>query len=499
MGSRTLYYHANRQYLFWSNSLNVVMAVSGASKNISADYVAGYLIGQPEPNLTPYKEVMAVPPGHVLDIQGSGAKLARFWWVDPKQSIVYTTDQEYEEHFLHLFRQVIADRMRGRREVWAELSGGLDSSAIVSMADEILAAGESSAKGLHTVSYLFNHSKSSDESKHIRYLEEKRGRQGHHISEDEQAIFKNLLVPIRRSVPDPLDCFPGRENILRQQMRQSGAKVLMSGHGGDHLLWSSISASPELADFLINGQISQLLRSLTDWTTAGKSHFLGLLWHGALEPSLPRRIRRRLLPASLVPRWIDIDFARRHSLRDRLLGLQDPFSFQMPSKRRQCSMLLEGIVSTAAGSYHDWDSVEIVYPFQDRRLIEFFLAIPVDQLIRPGETRSIQRRAMQRVLPSQILQRKGKKGPTEAILRAISAEWQALQNLFQNAQVWRNGFVDKEVFLDSLARARMGEASAPILLLAVVALECWLQLNENVSSNEQSGQHLEGKFCFSTG
>jgi asparagine synthase (glutamine-hydrolysing) len=158
-------------------------------------------------------------------------------------------------------------------------------------------------------------------------------------------------------------------------------------------------------------------------------------------------------------------------------------------------MLLGGITSTAAGSYHDWDSVEMAYPFQDRRLIEFFLTIPVDQLLRPGETRSIQRRAMRRLLPNQILQRKGKKGPTEAILRAISREWQPIQDLLQNAQIWQNGFIDKRAFMESLDRTRMGEVTAPILLLAVIALECWLQRNEYTRSREQGG-YSSGKLLF---
>jgi len=53
-------------------------------------------------------------------------------------------------------------------------------------------------------------------------------------------------------------------------------------------------------------------------------------------------------------------------------------------------------------------SVEVRYPFWDKRLIEFCLSLPAEQKIRRGWTRMVMRRAMDGVLPRKIQWRKGK-------------------------------------------------------------------------------------------
>jgi asparagine synthase (glutamine-hydrolysing) len=53
-------------------------------------------------------------------------------------------------------------------------------------------------------------------------------------------------------------------------------------------------------------------------------------------------------------------------------------------------------------------SVEASYPFFDRRLVEFCLALPADQKLRAGWRRSILRRAMQGILPPEIQWRESK-------------------------------------------------------------------------------------------
>jgi asparagine synthase (glutamine-hydrolysing) len=485
-GTRMLYYHLGSRYLLWAHSLKILRAAANASTSISDDYIATYLIGQPEPNLTPFKEIFAVPPGHFLEIRNGNVVVKRYWAPDPGEHLICQKDQEYEERFFHLFRQAVRYRLPAKEEIWAELSGGLDSSSIVCMADDILASGESTASGLQTVSYTFEHSKTSDERREVLRVESMRGKQGCHITEDEQEILEDLLSYQPRSVPNPLDCFSGREKRLREHMRKRGARVLLSGHGGDHLLWSAVPVSPELSDFLVQGCLSALIRSSREWTKIKGLHLLGVLWQGALEPCLPWAVRRLVPSEDLTPRWINVRFARRTGLRERLVRPQEPFGFNTPAKRKQASMLFGGIISTAAGSYQDFDFAEVAYPFQDRRLIEFMLSIPVQQLLRPGDNRSLQRRALQHLLPRETVQRKSKKGPAEAILRAIARKWETIEILLQSAQIYERGFIDRKILLDTLNRSRMGESKAPILILGALALECWLRQINSSNGRVQS-------------
>jgi asparagine synthase (glutamine-hydrolysing) len=68
------------------------------------------------------------------------------------------------------------------------------------------------------------------------------------------------------------------------------------------------------------------------------------------------------------------------------------------------------------------------YPYLDRDLLEFLFAIPREQLVRPGERRSLMRRALAEIVPAEILNRKRKAFVSRAPMLAISQEWASLTN-----------------------------------------------------------------------
>ena len=137
-GVRRIYYFLTENDVLWCSHLAPMVLKTGASFRLNDEYIAGYLVIQPEAHLTPYREIMAVPPGCFVTIRPKEAKVCRYWWFAPEQRIRYKSDAEYEEHFRHVFRQAVRRRLRSDRPILAELSGGLDSSSIVCMADDII-------------------------------------------------------------------------------------------------------------------------------------------------------------------------------------------------------------------------------------------------------------------------------------------------------------------------------------------------------------------------
>src|SRR6202021_1952288 len=87
----------------------------------------------------PYREIREAPPGQFVRIRNSEAMIERYWRFSPNSRLRYKTDAEYEEHFRHVFRQSVQRRLRSNSPILAELSGGLDSSSIVCVADDIMA------------------------------------------------------------------------------------------------------------------------------------------------------------------------------------------------------------------------------------------------------------------------------------------------------------------------------------------------------------------------
>src|SRR5262249_5932267 len=223
--------------------------------------------------------------------------------------------------------------------------------------------------------------------------------------------------------PNPHNCVIGRHKYVSEMMRKDGARVLLSGTGGDHMLWSGGDSSPELSDLLTQCKLVPLHNSLLAWSQAQKIPYLKALWRGGIRPILSRKMQVAFGLSPKVPKLFDQRFSARMNLSDRMLGHSDALGFRLPSSRMQ-SVILSGAISSISACYQrDWGYFEMVYPYLHRPLVEFLLAIPFEQKLRPGETRSLHRRALGDLLPEKVAQRRDKRGPNEALCRALVREW----------------------------------------------------------------------------
>ena len=138
IGVRQLFYCLQPQRITWCSLLAPLLELYGPS-SLCEEYVAGYLARKPDAGLTPFREIRSVPPGCWLRVKDGSIGKRRFWRFNPGLKTRYRTDAEYEEQYRYLFRQAVRRRLRSDRPLLAALSGGLDSSSIVCMADDIQA------------------------------------------------------------------------------------------------------------------------------------------------------------------------------------------------------------------------------------------------------------------------------------------------------------------------------------------------------------------------
>jgi asparagine synthase (glutamine-hydrolysing) len=493
VGPRPLYYHANAERIIWSSELMPLLDFAGIKLEVNDEYIAGYLTHGPEPDLTPCKNIYAVHPGHTVIVQNGRLRTQRFWGLDPNHEIRYRTDEEYEEHFRHLFREAVRCRLRVDGAVCINLSGGLDSSAIVCMADEIFGSSDAETSKIETISHVYDEAVSSDERDFIRCVEEKRGRSGYHLSDVDYPPLAIFPDKSPYSFPDYFDCFVDLLRGTCEAMREAGARVLLTGHGGDQMLYSSPIPSPELGDLLIRCRPLHLHCSLKAWSKALKRPYLDLLWRDGVIPLLPTNLQIlfSLNQKTKLAPWFDERFIERMNLRERRLGLTDVFGFNLPSGRDQSIGFLSAMRTIAKASYRARGFIEVSHPYVHRPLVEFLQAIPFEQRVRPGETRSLMRRALRDLLPEKILKRKGKKGPEEALFRALAREYNRLQPIFENARVCAHGYMNAEALQAALEKARHGCQKYSFAVLQTISLEFWLRALEHQSPIAKNAAMLD--------
>ncbi|MGE3267916.1 MAG: asparagine synthase-related protein, partial [Chloroflexota bacterium] len=218
----------------------------------------------------------------------------------------------------------------------------------------------------------------------------------------------------------------------------SGVTVLLDGHGGDEVVshgqghlselalsgrWLSLAREargiartydepvwPMMAAYLRYG-LSQSATFRTAWRMGGA------VWHG-LHRTSPRAVA-----ATADSGIVQASFSRRVGLEEREATRRRAQARAIRSERtlhqrvltdgRQ-SLALEILDRVAAAS-----GIEPRYPFWDKRLVEFCLALPARQKLRGGWPRSILRRALSGILPPEIQWRTDKTDFSPAIVRGL--------------------------------------------------------------------------------
>jgi asparagine synthase (glutamine-hydrolysing) len=115
------------------------------------------------------------------------------------------------------------------------------------------------------------------------------------------------------------------------------------------------------------------------------------------------------------------------------------------------------------------------YPCLDRGLLEFIYAVPREQLVRPGQRRSLMRRSLVSIVPNELLNRRRKAFVARGPMAAVTSEWSTLLELTHRMVSSSLGIVNSKELSVSLQKARHGQQIHIVLLLRTIILETWLK------------------------
>jgi asparagine synthase (glutamine-hydrolysing) len=357
--------------------------------------------------------VHRLPPAHLMIASEERAQIERYWDI-PAASRNGFSPVGAADEFHALFEDSVRLRLRSDVPVGTCLSGGLDSSSVVSTAAPML------PHAMHSFSVAYDEGGPYDERRYMRAVIERYGLEAHITVPDGGDLFDVLPRIVRHQEE------PGGAGGLYSQwhvMRLAhavGIKVLLDGQGGDELLAGYTTyLFFHLNDLLARGQLvawTSLVRDVARLHRLGTLHTLGR----ALEGVIPRPIfalasrhigagRTLVLGPTLVATRDEALEEAPHRFADRLTQQQfADITHFLPSLLR----------------YEDKNSmahsIEARLPFLDYRLVEFAFQLPPEAKIRHGVTKAVLRDAMKGHVPDVILARRDKVGydtPTDMWFR----------------------------------------------------------------------------------
>jgi asparagine synthase (glutamine-hydrolysing) len=483
-GMKPIYYYADRKKFVCGSELHQLFHCDvpcEPNEEVVGEYLANRTYSA-EPTL--YRSICQLLPAHLLIVGRDRLVTRRYYDLDPAREIRHRNDDEYANHFLSIFKEAVRCRLRAAGMVASDLSGGLDSSSIVSVARILQAEGKTGCDRFESFSQVFP-GRACDESEYIKAVAAKCG-----VALNLELSTPPSEVDLAAQVRQFKD-FPNYPNLtagfgFRRLERCRGARVSLTGEGGDEWFGGS---NDDNADLLRAWRIAALIRQVRIDADQSETRLmtqvgsLRFLVRTAVIPQLPPAVREfvlwRLRPGRLpYPDWVMPDFARRTDLYARLIAEQRGSRVRGFARRQIYELFRHGelpvtavMVEQAIGRIGQ----ETRRPFNDRRLIEFAFAVPNDQLRRGGFERYIVRNAMTGILPEVVRTRITKASFNFPVLESV--QHNAARISFDRLEIAQRGWVDaaklKSGFEALMASYRNGEGDYAAPVWMALAAEIW--------------------------
>lgn len=500
LGEKPLYYGWMGGALLFGSELKALRAHPRFRGRVSRDALSLYLRHNyiPAP-YTIYEGVHKLPPGTRIVLEEGGASSGPIPYWSAREAAERGVAEPFggsEDEAIQeldvLVRDSVALRMVADVPLGAFLSGGIDSSTVVS------AMQAQSERPVKTFSIGF-HEEAYSEAEHAKKV-------ARHLGTEHTELYltagetMDVIPRLPHMYDEPFSDSSQIPTHLVSALAREHVTVSLSGDGGDELfggykryllgrdLWGRIGRVPrpgrravgralaavpaETLDRRLGGRLSHLAgRYGRNGAVGDKLHKLaGLLSVEGPEAMYHGMVSHWREPASLVlgatepptaltdrSRWADVgDFTHQMMYLDTVSYLPDDILAKVD--RASMAVSLEGRV-----------------PFLDHRLVEFAWSLPLSMKVRDGQGKWVLRRVLDRYVPRELIERPkmGFGVPVGDWLRGPLRGW--AEGLLSEGRLREEGYLDPAPIREKWDEHLSGRRNWQGHLWDVLMFEAWLE------------------------
>lgn len=416
MGGSKLYYYQDKKRLIFASSPRGILNFSNVEKKFNKNKLSYFLL--PEPHLLSVEEswfenILPLPAATILTADGTGIKTRKYWQPEIGLPLPYKNNEEVLEAFRELMFELVAAPLQEFNSVTALLSGGLDSSSIVSVAAKIL---EKQNKELTVFSAVLedqNDPHFSDE----RYFIDR-------FKSFPNVMIKYVSAPGSGTFTDLTELFENNDHPLinsrhyffkefSREARKIGSGTILEGVFGE--FGPTYPGESGFAELLANVKWVTLWRELRKRKKLYGHSIRYNFRANALNPILPDFLKKlkRGNVGSEIPLNTDHPL-QEHFFQELLKGtdIQKCPVGQLDPDHRKSQLadfsFLHRKITEFPSSTFGGEPVEYRYPFLNKKLLEFCLAVPLKLKIHDGYARYLVRAGLDGILPPEIQWRTSK-------------------------------------------------------------------------------------------
>ena len=417
-GKKPLYYTLTGDTFAFASELHALLKHPQVSRDIDPDSLRKYFAYGfiPAPRAL-YRNVAKLPGGHSMTFDIASRKLAieEYWRfrIEPREPVHPNPEAAWGEELRGLLSQAVKRRLVSDVPLGIFLSGGIDSSAVLAFATKHAPPNE-----IKTFSIGFREA-SFDESAYAMQAATAFGSDHRHEVLDLDTAT-DLIPSVLSKLDEPMGDSSILPTYLLSRFTRSRVTVALGGDGGDELFagydpFRALRLAQRYRRMVPSG-LHRKFRRLADLAPVSernmsldfkiKRTLRGLsypesqwnpVWLGALEPSelkdlFNEPVRHEEVLSEAISAW---DQSTADNVVDKTLEFYSRFYLQddILTKVDRASMMV---------------SLEVRAPFLDNDVVEFARRIPHRYKYRKGQTKYLLKKALEGVVPSEIIYRKKK-------------------------------------------------------------------------------------------
>jgi asparagine synthase (glutamine-hydrolysing) len=493
VGIKPLYYCLTERSILFASEIKAILADPAVNRAIAPEVVDRFLTFHYLPGEeTLFKGISKLAPGHYLVAKDGRAEIRQYWDLSFSKHGESPSQKEAAEQLIELLAETVQQHMIADVPVGVLLSGGVDSTAVLSFAVE----GTDKEVSSYTVG--FSDAEFADERPYARLAAET-FRTRHHDMTISASDFAAFIPHYVWHMEEPVCEPPAIALYYVSKLARSYVKVLLSGEGGDeafagysnyrNLLWLErvkrglgplkglLAQGLSLADSMLH------LPRAAKYAPLMKAVFPDYYYSRTSNPYRFASNGKRKLYSADFARTIDPEYTvepirrfqghvRNHNILDAMLYIDT--KTWLPD-----DLLIKADKMTMA------NSLELRVPLLDHKVLEFAAALPSSLKVRHFTTKYLAKTALEPRVPKPILERRkaGFPVPYETWLRKDLREW--VYDVLLDRTAMSRGYFMPLAIRELLARDEAtGGYSKEIFSL--VTLELWhrMFLEDLGASNE---------------
>jgi asparagine synthase (glutamine-hydrolysing) len=478
IGEKPLHYSVYQHTFIFASEIKSILAF-GVPKQIRPELIEIYLAltNIPAPDSF-YKDIFKLMPGHYLLVKEGRVSEERYWeFPQVKEEDMIRDRQEVYNTFEALLTDAVKIRMRSDVPFGAFLSGGLDSSAVVSLMAKL------SEHPVKTFTIGFDE-KAFDESALAEEVAAKFHTE-HHPGKISPGDFAAFINRVSQHCDEPFGDSSAIPTDMVSAYAARQVKMVLTGDGGDEALGGYMAYKAVKVSSAVNRYLPRLLQRVLLFS-------LGLAQKAA-KGSLRFRLGKisRALDASRQP------FAERMAKTMAFASLQDikqlcsgipnlvPVETYFESLLARCrfqddfyklmyvhyNYLLPNDYLVKVDRMSMANSIETRLPFLDYRLVEFMARVHKDVKLPGWKLKSVLRNTVGRQLPASV-QSAPKRGFTVPLREWFKA--QQFDNLAESNLQRVSTLLDQATLNRIISENRQGKKDNGNFIWALLQLDQFL-------------------------